>query len=113
MDLLKRISLVTGVVIALGIATGWSRPKGITDEIMPLLGLKSGELVTIDPERAGKSEMAIKINGQDYMIDYKLHSNRSKQFRLLVQQKNGETIEQNAPAVSTIRGTLRLSLIHI
>ena len=107
MNLLQRISLVTGFVVALGFMAGLSRPKDVTDEIMPMLGLKSGELVTIDQEQVGKSEMAMTMNGQDYMIDYTLHSNRSKQFRLLVQQENGELVEQEAPVVRTIRGTLR------
>ena len=104
---LTRISLVAGLVIALGLTAGWSRPKDVADVIMPILGLKSGELITIDQGQAGKSEMAITMDGQDYTIDYTFHSNRSKQFRLLVQQENGEVVEQDAPTVSTIRGALR------
>ena len=106
-NLLRRISLITGFAVALGLMAGLSRPKDVADEIMPMMGLKSGELVNIDQQQVGKSEMAMTMNGHDYMIDYTLHSNRSKQFRLLVQQENGELVEQAAPAVSTIRGTLR------
>ena len=102
---LMRLSLVMGLVIALGLAVGWSRPKAAEDETMAMLGLKSGELVTI--EQVSKSEMAITMNGQDYMIDYALFSNRSKRFRLMVQAESGELVEQVAPTVSTIRGTLR------
>jgi len=102
---LTRLSLVAGFVIALGLAVGWSRPKAAEDETMRMLGLKSGELVTID--QVSKSEMAITMNGQDYMIDYALFSNRSKKFRLMVQTENGEMVEQAAPTVSTIRGELR------
>ena len=113
MNLLKRIadrrltrfSLVVGFVITLGLAVGWSRSKVVEDETMRMLGLVSGELTTID--QISKSEMAITMNGQDYMIDYALFSNRSKQFRLMVQMENGEMVEQVAPTVSTIRGTLR------
>ena len=113
MDLLKRIarwrlsriSLVAGLVIALGLTAGWSRPK--EDQIMSLLGLETGELVTIEQEQTGKSEIAVEINGQDYVIDYAFFSIRSSQFRLMVQQENGELVEQDPPAVSTIRGTLR------
>ena len=101
---LTRFSLVAGLVIALGLAVGWSRPKAADDEMMAALGLKSGELVTID--QVSKSEMAITMNGQDYMIDYALFSNRSKRFRLLVQTESG-LAEQVAPTVSTVRGALR------
>ena len=101
---LTRFSLVAGFVIALGLAVGWSRPKAADDEMMAALGLKSGELVTID--QVSKSEIAVTMNGQDYMIDYALFSNRSKQFRLLVQTENG-LVEQVAPIVNTIRGALR------
>lgn len=104
---LSRILPVTVVLIALGLAAGWSQPKQADDEIMSMLGLKSGELVTIAQQPAGKSEMAITMNGKDYTIDYALQSNRSKRFRVLVQQDNGELIEQTTPTVSTIRGTLR------
>ena len=111
---LTRFSLVAGLVIALGLAVGWSRPKAADDEMMAALGLKSGELVTID--QVSKSEMAITMNGQDYMIDYALFSNRSKRFRLLVQTESG-LAEQVAPTVSTVRSAWRgvegLSLIHI
>ena len=115
MDLSKRISKtrfsrassIAVVLIALGFAIGWSQPKEAGDEIMPTLGLKSGELVTIAQDQAEKSEMAITMNGQDYTIDYTFQSNRSKQFRLLVQQENGKLVEQTAPTASTIRGTLR------
>ena len=104
---LTRVSLVAGFVVALGLAVGWSRPKNVADDIMPMLGLKSGELITIATDQAGKSEMAIKMNGKDYTIDYTFQSNRSKTFRLMVQQQNGELVEQDAPSVNTIRGTLR------
>jgi len=101
---LMRLSFVMGLVVALGLAVGWSRPKA-EDETMAKLGLKSGELVTID--QVSKSEMAITMNGQDYMIDYALFSNRSNKFRLMVQAENGELVEQGAPTVNTIRGALR------
>ena len=101
---LTRFSLVVGFAIALGLAIGWSRPKTAEEEVMAAFGLKSGELVTID--QISKSEMAITMNGQNYMIDYALFSNRSKQFRLMVQTESG-LAEQVAPTVSTIRGTLR------
>ena len=101
---LTRFSLVVGFAIVLGLAIGWSRPKTAEEEVMAAFGLKSGELVTID--QVSKSEMAITMNGQNYMIDYALFSNRSKQFRLMVQTESGLT-EQVAPTVSTIRGTLR------
>ena len=101
---ITRFSLIVGFVITLGLAAGWSRPKVAEDEIMAAFGLKSGELTTID--QVSKSEMAITMNGQDYMIDYALFSNRSKRFRLLVQTESGMA-EQVAPTVSTIRGTLR------
>ena len=107
---LMRLSLVMGLVIALGLAVGWSRPKAAEDETMAMLGLKSGELVTI--EQVSKSEMAITMNGQDFMIDYALFSNRSKRFRLMVQTESGELVEQVAPTVSTIRGTLRGCLLY-
>ena len=103
----KKISLVAGLVLTLGFAAGWSRPNDAADEILPLLGLKFGELITIDQEQLGKSEMAITMDGQDYVIDYRFFSIRSKNFRLMVQQEDGEIVEQVAPAVSTIRGTLR------
>ena len=102
---LTRFSLVAGFVIALGLAVGWSRPKAADDEMMAALGLKSGELVTID--QVSKSEIAVTMNGQDYMIDYALFSNRSNKFRLMVQAENGELVEQGAPTVNTIRGALR------
>ena len=102
---ITRFSFVVGFVIALGVAIGWSRPKAAEDETMKMLGLKSGELTTID--QVSKSEMAITMNGQNYMVDYALFSNRSKQFRLMVQTENGELVEQVAPTVNTIRGTLR------
>ena len=102
---LSRISLVAGVVIALGLTAGWSRPN--EDQIMPALGLESGELITIDQAQIGKSEISVEISGQNYVIDYVFHSIRSSQFKLMVQQENGELVEQDAPAVSTIRGTLR------
>ena len=104
---LVRIALLLGVAISLGLAAGWSRPKAPEDDIMAMLGLKSGELVTIAQDQAGKCEMAITMDGQDYMIDYTFFSNRSKQFRLMVQNENGEIVEQEAPTVSTIRGALR------
>ena len=101
---ITRFSLIVGFVIVLGLAAGWSRPKTVEEQVMAAFGLKSCELVTINP--VSKSEMAITMNGQDYMIDYALFSNRSKQFRLLVQTESG-LAEQAAPTVSTIRGTLR------
>ena len=101
---LTRFSLVVGFAIALVLAIGWSRPKTVEEDVMAAFGLKSGELVTIN--QVSKSEMAITMNGQNYMIDYALFSNRSKQFRLMVQTENG-LVEQVAPTVSTIRGTLR------
>ncbi|MDB2686203.1 zinc-dependent metalloprotease [Mariniblastus sp.] len=104
---LGRFSLVAGLMVALGLAAGLSRPREAADDIMPKLGLKSGELITIDQAQMGKSEMAIQMNGQDYVIDYTFQSIRSKQFRLMVQQENGELVEQVAPAVNTIRGTLK------
>ena len=102
---LSRILLVLGVLIALGFAVGSSRPKTAEDEILPMMGLKSGEMVAID--QVSKSEMAVTMNGQDYMIDYTVFSNRSKGFRLIVQSESGELAEQDAPPASTIRGTLR------
>ncbi|MDA8563582.1 zinc-dependent metalloprotease [Mariniblastus sp.] len=115
MDLFERVSklryarttLVAGVVIMLALTAGLSQPKEAGDEFMSKLGLKSGELVTIAQDQMGKSEMAITMAGQDYVIDYTLQSNRSKRFRLMVQQENGELVEQTAPTVSTIRGSLR------
>ena len=104
---LARISFVVGLVIALGFAAGWSRPKNANDDIMPMFNLKSGELITIAQDKMGKGEMSLKMNGEDYVIDYAFKSNRSKDFRLLVQQKNGELVEQVAPSVSTFRGSLR------
>ena len=101
---LARVSLGVGLLITIGLAAGLSRPD--EDQIMPLLGLESGELVTVDQDQA-KGELAVEIDGQDYVIDYAFHSVRSRQFRLMVQQENGELVEQEAPAVSTIRGTLR------
>ena len=92
-----RLSLVAGFVITLALAVGSSRPKTMEDEILPMLGLKSGEMVTID--EVSKSEMAMTMNGQDYMIDYTVLSNRSRDFRLMVQAENGELVEQAAPAV--------------
>ena len=102
---LTRISLVAGLLIVLGLAAGWSHPND--DQIMPALGLESGELITINPEQIGKSEIPVQINGQDYVIEYAFHSVRSGQFRLMVQQENGELVQQEAPAVRTIRGALR------
>ena len=102
-----RVSLVAGLVVALGFAAGWSRPGEVEEEIMPMLGLMSGELFTIDQDKMGKSEMAFTMGGQDYVMDYSFYSNRSKQFKLLVQQEDGELVEKEAPAVNTIRGTLR------
>ena len=104
---LVRISLAAGLVIALGFAAGWSRPKNVADEIMPRMGLESGALITINQEQLTKAEMAIEISGQDYVIDYAFHSIRSPQFRLMVQQDNGELVEQDAPPSCTIRGVLR------
>ena len=63
---LTRFSLVVGFAIALVLAIGWSRPKTVEEEVMAAFGLKSGELVTIN--QVSKSEMAITMNGQNYMI---------------------------------------------
>lgn len=100
-----RFALFLGIVTTLTLAVGLSRPKTAEDDILPKLGLKSGELITID--QMGKGEMAITMNGQDYIIDYAVLSNRSKNFKLKVQSANGELVEQNAPPANTIRGTLR------
>ena len=100
-----RFALFLGIVTTLALAVGLSRPKTAEDDILPKLGLKSGELITID--QMGKGEMAITMNGQDYIIDYAVLSNRSKNFKLKVQSANGELVEQNAPPANTIRGTLR------
>ena len=104
---LMRISLVAVFSISLYFSAGWTRPLLGDDGIMSAMGLKTGELITIDQEQAKKSEMAIKMNGQDYIMDYTFFSTRSKNFQLMVQQENGEIVEQDAPQVSTIRGTLR------
>ena len=74
-------------------------------KIMEQLGLKSGELITIDQTK--KSELGITMNGQNYMVDYRFFSLRSKDFRLMVPSETGELEEVEAPPVSTIRGTLR------
>ena len=102
-----RISLVLGAGILLVFSVGFSQPLTAEDKIMSAFGLKSGEIITIKPERMGKSELAIKVNREDYVIDYAFHSIRSKDFRLLVQNEHGELVEQTAPPVSTIRGSLR------
>ena len=104
---LTRVSLALVSVVAISLAAGFSRPIEVGDEIMAQMGLQSGELVTIDQDQANKCEMAIRMDGKDYMIDYTFQSNRSKRFRLMVQQANGEVVEQDAPAASTIRGHLR------
>ena len=104
---LVRFSLVAAFAISLCSALGWTGPLLADDSIMSAMGLKSGELITIAQDQAEKSEMAIKMNGKDYKIDYALFSNRSKNFQLMVQQDNGEIVEQDAPPVSTIRGDLR------
>ena len=115
MTLLKRISqlrvtrfsLFASFMFSLCCSVCWTRPLLADDGIMSALGLKAGELITIDQEQSKKSEMAIKMNGKDYMMDYASFSNRSKNFRLMVQQPNGEIVEQDAPEVNTIRGNLR------
>ena len=89
----------------LALATGSSRPKTVEDQVMQAFGLESCELTTID--QLDKSEIAISIDGQDYIIDYAFVSNRSENFRLLVSTESGELEEVDAPPVSTIRGTLR------
>ena len=75
---LIRVSLVLGLMFALALAVGSSRPKTAEDEIMPAFGLRSGELITVD--QVSKSEMAITLNGTDYVIDYVVYSNRSENF---------------------------------
>ena len=115
MTLLKRIcklrlsgiAIVAVCLISFCFATGWTATAPKDDGIMAAMGLTSGELIIIDPDQANKSEMAITMNGKDYMVDYTFFSNRSKHFQLMVQQENGEIVEQPAPCVSTIRGTLR------
>ena len=94
-----------GGITLLILAAGWARPDDPAAVLMAKLGVKSGELVTIAP--VSKSEMAITMDGQDYMIDYAFVSNRAKNFKLMVQTENGEITEQDAPVVSTIRGRLR------
>lgn len=100
-----RISLVLGAGILLVFSLGFSRPQTAEDKIMSAFGLKSGELITID--QVSKSEIAIEIDGQDYMIDYVIFSNRSRNFKLMIQGADGELVEQAAPPVNTIRGSLR------
>ncbi|MDB4766051.1 M12 family metallo-peptidase [bacterium] len=104
---LTRISLMAIFLSSLCFAVGWPQPLLADDAIMSAMGLKTGELITIDQDQAKKSEMAIKMNGQDYTVDYTFFSTRSNNFQLMVQQNNGEIVEQAAPPVTTIRGTLR------
>ena len=112
MDLLRQvnrlrlasISLMTGFIITFCLTTGSVHAQ---NRILEMFGLKSGEMITINPERMGKSELAIQVNRKDYVIDYAFHSIRSKDFRLLVQNEHGELVEETAPTVSTIRGSLR------
>ena len=59
---LAHIAFVVSVAITLGLAIGWSRPKAPEDDIMSMLGLKSGELVSIAQDQAGKCEMGITMD---------------------------------------------------
>ena len=102
---LTRVSFVLSPAIILAIALGASPPKTAEDEIIAALGLKSGELINVD--QVSKNELAITMSGHDYMIDYAVFSNRSENFKLLVQGENGELVEQDAPPANTIRGSLR------
>ena len=102
---LIRVSLVLGLMFALALAVGSSRPKTAEDEIMPAFGLRSGELITVD--QVSKSEMAITLNGTDYVIDYVVYSNRSENFKLMVSGEKGGLVEQEAPPASTFRGSLK------
>ena len=104
---LTRSPLVAAVVICLCCSANWTRPLRGDDGIMSAMGLRDGELITIGQKQAKKSEMALTMNGRDYVMDYTYFSNRSKNFQLMVQQENGEIVEQDAPDVSTIRGTLK------
>ena len=103
----SRISLAAACLITLSFATGWTATAPQNDGIMAAMGLTSGELIVINPDQASKSEMAITMDGEDYIMDYAFCSTRTNDFELLVQQKNGEIVEQAAPSVSTIRGSLR------
>ena len=84
---LTRISLMAVFLSSLCFAVGWPRPLLGDDAIMSAMGLKTGELITIDLDQAKKSEMAIKMNGQDYTVDYTFFSTRSKNFQLMVSTK--------------------------
>lgn len=101
----SRLLLLLSLVVVFGFAVGLKRPKLADDETMASMGLNSGELVTVD--QVSKSEMAFKMNGHDYMMDYRFISMRSEKFKLMVQSETGELVETEAPPVSTIRGTLR------
>ena len=100
-----RISFILGLVVGLSFVFGLHQTKSANGQIMKELGLKSGELITI--EQPSKSELGITMNGQNYMVDYDFFSNRSENFRLMVPSETGELVEVEAPPVRTIRGTLR------
>ena len=100
-----RVALGLSLATVLAFTVGANQPKTAQDEIMAAFGLKSCELVSID--QVSKSEMAVTMNGNDYIIDYTIMSNRSNQFKLMVQTENGELVEQDAPPANTIRGSLR------
>ena len=101
----RQNSLALVLVATFGLVLGLSQPKTANGQILKQLGLRSGELITID--RPSKSELGITINGKDYMVDFTLFSNRSTNFRLMVPSETGELVEVAAPPVNTIRGTLR------
>jgi Ca2+-binding RTX toxin-like protein len=101
----KRISLTLVLVVALSLALGLNQSKTANGQILKQLGLRSGELITVD--QPSKSELEITMNGKDYTVDFDYFSNRSKNFRLMVPSETGELLEVEAPPVSTIRGTLR------
>jgi hypothetical protein len=100
-----RISLITGVVAILALATGLSRPKTVQDHVMEAMGLKSCQWTTV--KQLSKSEVALTMNGQQYTIDYVFVSNRSENFRLFVSTETGELKQIKAPPANTFRGKLR------
>jgi hypothetical protein len=105
------ITLATGLLALTLPAPSLAAPSGVplTDLTTLEATLSAWEVQTIDnltPDADGTITPFIELNGTEEVLLLTPHSLRSDHFQLLVQKPSGELVPQEAPPVSTYRGTI-------